>query len=37
MITREDCRRRDEGDELAALRDWFTLPEGVIYLDGNSL
>ncbi|MGC8509882.1 MAG: kynureninase [Acidimicrobiales bacterium] len=37
MITRDDCRRRDEGDELAALRDWFTLPEGVVYLDGNSL
>jgi kynureninase len=37
MITREDCRRRDEADEIAALRDWFTLPEGVVYLDGNSL
>ncbi len=37
MTTRDDCRRRDESDELAPLRDWFTLPEGVIYLDGNSL
>ncbi len=37
MITREDCGRRDETDELAALREWFTLPDGVVYLDGNSL
>jgi len=27
----------DEYDPLAALRDRFALPEGVVYLDGNSL
>ncbi len=37
VTTRDDCRRRDEDDELAPLREWFTLPEGVVYLDGNSL
>lgn len=37
MTVRADCAALDAGDELAALREQFDLPEGVIYLDGNSL
>lgn len=37
MTTRTDCQERDARDPLAALRDQFDLPPGVIYLDGNSL
>ncbi len=37
MLTRMDCVALDARDELAALRECFDLPEGVIYLDGNSL
>ncbi len=37
MTTREDCERMDRDDPLAALREQFVLPDGVIYLDGNSL
>jgi len=37
MTTLQDCRARDAQDPLRSLRDLFTLPEGVIYLDGNSL
>lgn len=37
MTTREDCLALDARDPLAALREDFALPEGVIYLDGNSL
>ena len=37
MISRDDCARRDAADPLAPLRAQFMLPEGVIYVDGNSL
>src|SRR5471032_2545187 len=37
MISRDDCARRDDADALAPLRQQFMLPEGVIYVDGNSL
>lgn len=36
-ITFEDVLEMDARDPLAPLRDRFGLPEGVIYLDGNSL
>ena len=37
MITRDDCKVLDDGDVLAPLRQEFTLNDGEIYLDGNSL
>ncbi|HEY4022770.1 MAG TPA: kynureninase [Pseudonocardiaceae bacterium] len=36
-ITRADAAELDRTDELAFVRDRFTLPHDVIYLDGNSL
>ena len=36
-ITRTDLEALDRADALAPLRELFALPEGVIYLDGNSL
>ena len=35
--SRADCLARDARDPLAPLRASFRLPDGVIYLDGNSL
>lgn len=37
ITRRADCEALDATDPLAAFRDRFALPEGVIYLDGNSL
>ncbi len=37
MTTLQDCRARDAADPLRPLRDLFTIPADVIYLDGNSL
>src|SRR6202789_234287 len=36
-ITRAACVERDCTDPLRGLRDRFFIPEGIIYLDGNSL
>lgn len=37
MTTLQDCQALDAQDKLRPLRDRFALPEGLIYLDGNSL
>ena len=37
MTSREACVARDFVDPLRGLRDRFVIPEGIIYLDGNSL
>ena len=36
-ITLAQCRQMDAADPLAHCRDAFILPQGVVYLDGNSL
>jgi kynureninase len=36
-VTREACVARDRCDPIGGLRERFIVPDGVIYLDGNSL
>ena len=36
-LTRKDLEQLDQDDPLAPFRDEFCLPEGIIYLNGNSL
>jgi kynureninase len=36
-IERATCEERDRSDPLAAFRSRFTIPDGLVYLDGNSL
>jgi kynureninase len=37
VLTRQDCEALDAADTLAPFRDEFHLPQGIVYLDGNSL
>jgi kynureninase len=37
MITRDEARAWDAADPLSSFRNRFALPDGIIYLDGNSL
>ena len=36
-MNRSDCEALDRADPLAPKRSAFSIPEGLIYLDGNSL
>jgi kynureninase len=36
-VSRDACIARDASDPLGALRDRFVIPDGLVYLDGNSL
>src|SRR5580692_11882237 len=37
LTSREACVARDSADSLRNFRERFAIPEGIIYLDGNSL
>jgi kynureninase len=37
MTTLQDCRAVDAADPLRALRELYVIPQGLVYLDGNSL
>lgn len=37
LVSREACMAHDAADPIGTLRDRFVIPDGVIYLDGNSL
>ncbi len=37
MITLQDCQQHDAADSTRHLREQFSIPAGLVYLDGNSL